>query len=38
MPWQSQHSGVVNALHLFWVFVLILTPVVISRLFYAAFE
>lgn len=38
MLWPNQHPGVMNALHLFWLFVLILTPVVISQLFYSAFE
>jgi hypothetical protein len=38
MPLQSRHPGLINALHLFWLFVLIMTPVVISRLLYAAFE
>jgi hypothetical protein len=38
MPWRTEHPGVVNALHLLWLFVLILTPVILSRLLYAAFE
>ena len=38
MQKHSQRPGVVNALHLFWLFVLILTPVLVSRLLYTALE
>ena len=34
MLWQSRHPGFVNALHLLWVFLLILAPVLISRLLF----
>jgi hypothetical protein len=34
MVWQHEHPGVVNALHLVWLALLILTPVVISRLLF----
>lgn len=36
--WRTEHPDVMNVLHLFWLFMLILTPVVISRLLYSAFE
>jgi hypothetical protein len=38
MRWRSQRPGLVNALQLFWLIVLILTPVLISQLFYSALE
>ena len=38
MRLHSQHPGLVSALHLFWLFVLILTPVLVSRLLYTALE
>jgi hypothetical protein len=38
MRWQSQHPSLTNALHLFWLAVLILTPIVISQLLYSALE
>jgi hypothetical protein len=36
--WQNRHPSLVNALQLVWLAVLILTPVVISQLLYAALE
>jgi hypothetical protein len=38
MRWRSRHPGIVNALQLFWLVVLLLTPVVISQLLSSAFE
>jgi hypothetical protein len=38
MRWQSQHPSLTNALHLLWLAVLILTPIVISQLLYSALE
>jgi hypothetical protein len=38
MQRQSQHPSLANALHLLWLAVLILTPIVISQLLYSALE
>jgi len=38
MLWQSQHPSLANALHLIWLAVLILTPILISQLLYSALE
>ena len=38
MVWQSRHPSLANALHLLWLMALILTPVLISQLFYSALE
>jgi len=38
MRWHSQHPSLGNALHLIWLAVLILTPIVISQLLYSALE
>jgi hypothetical protein len=38
MRWQIQHPSLANALHLIWLAVLILTPIVISQLLYSALE
>ena len=38
MRWHSQHPGIVNALHLVWLVVLLLMPVVISQLLSSALE
>jgi len=34
MLWQSRHPGFVNALHLLWLFLVILAPVLIARLLF----
>ena len=34
MLWQSRHPGVINALHLLWLFLVILAPVLIARLLF----
>jgi hypothetical protein len=36
--WQNRHPSLTNALHLVWLAALILTPIVISQLLYAALE
>jgi hypothetical protein len=36
--WQSRHPSLTNALHLVWLAVLILAPIVISQLLYAALQ
>jgi len=38
MRWHSQYPGIVNALHLFWLAVVLLMPVVISQLLSSALE
>jgi hypothetical protein len=38
MRWQSQYPSLANAVHLIWLVVLILTPIVISQLLYSALE
>jgi hypothetical protein len=38
MPSQSLRPGLVNALHLFWLFLLMLAPIVISQLLYSALD
>ena len=38
MRWQRQHPGIVNALHVVWLVVLLLMPLLISQLLSSAFE
>jgi hypothetical protein len=38
MPSQSLRPGLVNALHLLWLVLLMLTPIVISQLLYSALD
>lgn len=38
MRWHSQKPGLVNVLHLLLLFMLIMTPILISELLYTAFE
>jgi hypothetical protein len=35
---QIRHPGLTNALHLIWLALLILTPILISQLLYSALE
>jgi len=38
MPWQAEHPGIVNVLHLVLLAVLLMAPVVLSQLLWSAFE
>ena len=38
MQWSSRHPSLVNALHLVWLAILMMTPVLISQLLSSAFE
>jgi len=38
IQWQNRHPSLTNALHLVWLALLILAPVLMSQLLYAALE
>lgn len=38
MPWQTQHPGIINVLHLVLLAMLLMAPVLISQLLSSVFE